>query len=149
MAYPSPPHVVSIGYEGRSVAELIQVLRTQHVSVLVDLRLTPISRKPGLSKTALAQALASAGIGYVHQRDLGNPKANRAGYRAGASESIDAYGEILSSIVGRTALRHVSELFDEGVVALLCFERNHEECHRQQVLEELDAMCAGLQVSYA
>lgn len=149
MAYSSPPHVVSIGYEGRSVAELIQVLRTQNVSVLVDLRLTPISRKPGLSKTALTHALASAGITYVHQRDLGNPKANRAGYRAGASESIDAYGEILSSAVGQTALRHVSELFDEGVVALLCFERNHEECHRHQVLEELDAMCTGLQVSYA
>jgi hypothetical protein len=31
-------------------------------------RLTPVSRKPGLSKTKLSEALAAVDIGYVHHR---------------------------------------------------------------------------------
>ncbi|PPJ18215.1 hypothetical protein C5E45_10195 [Nocardia nova] len=38
------------------------------VATVVDVRLTPISRKPGLSKTKLSAALAEAGIRYVHLR---------------------------------------------------------------------------------
>lgn len=53
--------VVSIGYEGKTVAQLL----AQDVKVLVDVRLTPLSRKPGLSKTKLAEALRAAGIDYL------------------------------------------------------------------------------------
>ena len=49
--------LVGVGYEGRTVEELIVQLHTLGVSRLVDVRLTPLSRKPGLSKTALGQAL--------------------------------------------------------------------------------------------
>ncbi|MDR1430587.1 MAG: DUF488 domain-containing protein, partial [Propionibacteriaceae bacterium] len=50
---------------------------------LVDVRQTPISRKRGLSKTALGAALSEAGIDYIHLRELGNPRDNRDGYRQG------------------------------------------------------------------
>lgn len=149
MTHASSPQVVSVGYEGRSVTELIEVLRRQNVFVLVDIRLTPISRKPGLSKTALALSLRAAGIEYVHHRELGNPKANRDGYRTGDARSLALYQRILASVSGRSALRHVTELFDGGTVALLCFERNHEECHRHQVVEELGSLCDELRVTYA
>lgn len=131
------PNLVSIGYEGRSVDELVETLRSQGVACLVDVRLTPISRKAGMSKTALAQALNAAGIAYVHHRDLGNPKDNRDGYRAGQATSFDRFQRVLSTTAGRDALRHVSELLDGGAVALLCFERDHAQCHRHQVAEEL------------
>ena len=117
--------------------------------MLVDIRLTPISRKPGLSKTALALALRAAGIDYVHHRGLGNPKANRDGYRARELESLALYQRVLTSSEGRLALQHVTELFDGGIVALLCFERNHDECHRHQVVEELGGLCGDLQITYA
>jgi uncharacterized protein (DUF488 family) len=143
------PQVVSVGYEGRSVEELVQVLRAEDVAVLVDIRLTPISRKRGLSKTALTSALRDAGIEYVHHRELGNPKWNRDGYRAGESTSLALYRRVLRSSEGRSALRHVTELFDGGTVALLCFERNHDACHRHQVVEELGELCEDLRVTYA
>ena len=47
------PTIVSVGYQGRSVNELIDVLRHGDVEVLVDVRLNPISRKPGFSKNPL------------------------------------------------------------------------------------------------
>lgn len=143
------PQIVSIGYEGRSVDELVRVLQADNVTVLVDIRLTPISRKPGLSKTALANALRAAGIEYIHHRELGNPKSNREGYRAGESTSLALYERVLNSTGGRSALHHVMELFDGGTVALLCFERNHGECHRHQVVDELRGLCGDLRVTYA
>lgn len=148
MPHASSPQVVSVGYEGRSVNDLIAVLRDQNVAILVDVRLTPISRKPGLSKTALAGALHAAGIEYVHHRELGNPKRNRDGYRAGDAAALELYRSVLTSAPGKSALHHVGELFDGGTVALLCFERDHDECHRRQVVRELGEIHGDLQVTY-
>nr|WP_300142132.1 DUF488 domain-containing protein [Propionicimonas sp.] len=149
MTYAPSPQLVSVGYEGRSIDELVQVLLAEDVAVLVDVRLTPISRKPGLSKTALKNALRDAGIEYVHHRELGNPKWNRDGYRAGESTSLALYQRVLGSSEGRSALRHVTELFEGGTVALLCFERDHDHCHRHQVVKELGELCDDLRVTYA
>jgi len=52
--------IVSIGYEGRSLDEFVQALKGHRVDVLIDVRLTPISRKKGFSKTALSEALWSS-----------------------------------------------------------------------------------------
>lgn len=129
--------LVSIGYEGKTVDDLVAQLVEQGVRVLVDVRLTPLSRKPGLSKTKLSEALAAADIGYVHHRALGNPKDNRAGFRAGEPESRARYRDVLETAAAADALAHVTELLDGGVVALLCFEQDHSECHRDIVVRRL------------
>ncbi|WP_396912834.1 DUF488 family protein [Mycolicibacterium sp.] len=129
--------LVSIGYEGKSVDDLVAQLLEQGVRVLVDVRLTPLSRKPGLSKTKLSEALAAVGISYVHHRALGNPKDNRAGFRAGEPESRARYRDVLETAAATDALAHVTELLDGGVVALLCFEQDHSECHRDIVVRRL------------
>ncbi|GBE67803.1 hypothetical protein MFM001_42650 [Mycobacterium sp. MFM001] len=124
------PSLVSVGYQGKSIDDLVERLVAQHVQILVDVRLTPLSRKPGFSKTKLAHALAAAGISYIHHRALGNPKDNRAGFRAGNPAAIQRYCKVLNGDAASAALEHVAELLDDGVVALLCFERDHTECHR-------------------
>lgn len=140
------PHLVSIGYEGRSVEDLVRALELQDVQVLVDVRLNPISRKKGLSKTALSHALAAAGIRYVHHRELGNPKDNRDGYRLGRADARERFSEVLDSDAATAALRHVSELLENGAVALLCFERDHSQCHRAQVADAVLGGRSGLQL---
>lgn len=134
---PAVGTLVSIGYEGRTVDDLVVQLVNQGVRVLVDVRLTPLSRKPGLSKTKLSEALAAVGICYVHHRALGNPKDNRAGFRAGEPQSRARYRDVLKTSAATDALAHVSELLDGGVVALLCFEQDHAECHRDIVVRRL------------
>lgn len=129
--------LVSLGYEGRTVEDLIGHLRRESVTVLVDVRLTPLSRKPGLSKQRLADALASAGIRYVHLRALGNPPENRTAFRAGDPDSRAYFRDLLRQEHAVEALRHVAELLDGGTVALLCFEREHSACHRHVVAEVL------------
>ena len=110
------------------------------VSRLVDVRLNPISRKPGLSKTALRHALAEAGIDYEHRRELGNPKANRAGF-AGAPTELTTARSIFKTLLDRPeADKALNELAASGrteLVALLCYEADQRRCHRDVVLQEI------------
>ena len=64
-------------------ADLFASLKANRVKLLIDVRDVPISRKPGFSKTSLAQGLADAGIGYLHLKGLGDPKPGRIAAREG------------------------------------------------------------------
>lgn len=129
--------MVSVGYEGRTAPELVADLQRESVTVLVDVRLTPLSRKPGMSKRRLASALDGVGIRYEHLPALGNPRENRAAFRAGDPRSRESFREVLTDARGAEALRHLAELLDGETVALLCFERAHQTCHRLMVAEAL------------
>lgn len=105
---------------------------------LVDVRLNPISRKPGFSKRQLGDALAEAGIGYRHERALGNPRDNREPFD---QERYEAY----LREVGPAALAEVTELAGSVRIALLCYERQHRDCHRSAILD-LAARQHGIRV---
>lgn len=53
---------------------------TAGVVTLVDVRLNPISRRRGLSKTALRTRLEEESIVYEHLPASGNPRDNRQGF---------------------------------------------------------------------
>jgi uncharacterized protein (DUF488 family) len=81
------PGVIGVGYQGQTIDQFIGSLVDMRVTCVVDVRLTPLSRKFGFSKGSLARALASRGISYEHTPALGNPHDNRrcfAGDDAGA-----------------------------------------------------------------
>lgn len=123
-----PATIVSVGYQGRSVHELIEVLRDGEVELLVDVRFNPISRKSGFSKNPLSQALADAGIGYRHERSLGNPRDNRDPF------DRERYENYLRE-VGSAVLAEILELAKSVRIALLCYEREHCDCHRSYILD--------------
>lgn len=137
--------IISIGYERRTPSELIRVLQDLDVELLVDVRLNPISRKPGLSKSSLAEALKEAGIDYLHERQLGNPKDNRDGYRRGLKSARNRYRRHLQNGASE-AYRGVIDLARGSRLALLCVERDVEECHRSSILEAAEADLPGLTV---
>ena len=75
----------TIGYEGFTSDEWLDSLVASGVQTVVDVREMPLSRKPGFSKSRLADALRARGIEYVHLRSLGNPKEYRHRLRNGWS----------------------------------------------------------------
>jgi uncharacterized protein (DUF488 family) len=143
------PHtggVIGVGYEGRTLDELVTQLVAMDVSRLVDVRLNPISRKPGLSKTALGRALTAAGIAYEHRRELGNPKTNRSGFAGDDTEWKQArsrYQELLRQPEAIEALDAVAKAASEERVAVLCFEADEHRCHRDLVLAEARQRLTG------
>lgn len=138
--------VLSIGYEGRTADELVELVAARAADVVVDVRLTPRSRRPGLSARGLAAALAERGIGYRHLPGLGNPKANRAAFRGvEPAEGRARYLEQLGT-VGAADLTELEALLAGHRVALLCVERDPARCHRSCITEQLAAVLPGLVV---
>jgi len=129
--------LAQVGYQGHTLTSLLAELAAAGVSRLVDVRLNAVSRKPGFSKTALREALAGAGIVYSHWPELGNPKANRAGFGGTAAE-VDAARAAYAGLLTRPAAMHSVDRLVEAAraqtVALLCFEADVERCHRLVLL---------------
>lgn len=135
--------IIGVGYEGLDPDGLVSKLRLRGVRTVVDVRLNPISRKRGLSKTALRARLAEDEIGYEHLPSLGNPRDNREGFAEldgrAARNARAKFGELLDTEPAREALSRVTELAAVGTVALLCFEQDETRCHREIVLTALRA----------
>jgi uncharacterized protein (DUF488 family) len=129
--------LLSVGYEGRSADDLLHALTEAGVEVLADVRLNPLSRKPGLSRKRLAEALRAAGISYVHLPALGNPKDNRPGFARREQAAWDRYRAGLTDPAADDALEELGELARTRPVAVLCFEHDPTGCHRSLVLAEL------------
>lgn len=140
--------IIGVGYEGHDISSFIGHLQPWKIDVLVDVRLNAISRKKGFSKTALASALAEAGIRYEHLPVLGNPKDNRDGFWSpGTKEAARAhkkYRELLEQETAAEALNYLAQLAGTAHVALLCFEASQACCHRRLILEAVDAEAAVL-----
>jgi uncharacterized protein (DUF488 family) len=135
---------VGIGYEGRSLEHLITELAALDVTTLVDVRLNAISRKRGLSKRALGEALNSAGIAYLHRPELGNPRDNRAGFAESPQTDTGRaarakYAEYIDTEAGRAAIDELAELATCRRIALLCFEASELHCHRRETLAAIRA----------
>lgn len=127
------------GYEGRSVEDLVARACRDGGATVVDVRLTPISRKRGFSKRALAERLKSCGIEYIHLPGLGNPRDNREGFASPtAPAGVEAHErfnrEVLSSPDAVDALAELERLSEDRPVILLCFEADGACCHRSLVI---------------
>ena len=128
--------IFTIGYEGATVPEFVAALQGAGVERVIDVRAVPNSRRPGFSKTPLRNALAEAGIDYVHLRALGTPADGRAAARAGRHSDLERIysGQLeLPEAMAEAAL--MIELASEKPSALLCYEREPAHCHRTLLLE--------------
>jgi uncharacterized protein (DUF488 family) len=127
--------IFTIGYEGTTVGEFLSALQSAGVERVIDVRAVPNSRRPGFSKTPLRNALAEAGIDYVHLRALGTPADGRAAARAGRHADLERIyaGQLeLPEAIAQSA--QMVGLADEKPSALLCYERDPAVCHRSLLL---------------
>lgn len=123
--------IITIGYEGATVGEFLAALQSARVERVIDVRAVPKSRRPGFSKTPLRNALAEAGIEYVHLRALGTPADGRAAARAGRQSELERiYDAQLALPEAIVAAEEMKALAAERPSALLCYERDPGGCHR-------------------
>ena len=142
------PKLFTVGYEGRSLDELIAELLDAGIDRLIDVRELPLSRRRGFSKTALSDALREADIEYVHVKALGNPKPNRERYWAGDVEGGAAVYRKHLNNGSRSALVELADSLGDDPACLLCFERDHTECHRDVIVEALQELRPQLTISH-
>lgn len=122
--------VFSVGYEGRTIDELVHLLSKSRVCVLVDVRENAVSRRPGFSKSRLSAALQEAGIRYRHEPLLGNPKENRQWFQ---SDRVETGRRRYFRHLNNGSRAAFDALVDEAMttrVAVLCVEKDEARCHR-------------------
>jgi len=128
--------IFTIGYERRSLEDLIAHLRDAGVTRLVDVRERPMSRKPDFRKNILAAACEQAGIAYESWPRLGSTAAQREKLKTtgDVSHFMSRFRDFARR--GRRAeLEALSHLAQREPIALLCYERAHDECHRAVVAD--------------
>jgi uncharacterized protein (DUF488 family) len=130
----------TIGYEQTPASAVLDELEQAGVRLLVDVRAIAASRRPGFSKNQLAAGLLERGISYLHLRGLGTPKEGRDAARRGKFETLHRiYAAHLKQPQAREELDQLSALVRKsGPVCILCYERDHRECHRQWIAEIIE-----------
>lgn len=131
--------LLTIGYEGSTLADFLETLRLAKVEAIIDIRDLPVSRKAGFSKNALADALQKCGISYVHLKELGDPKDGRNAARSGDFDKFKRiYLARLKTSSAKAELKEAVDVARKSKACLLCYERDHKTCHRLMVA---DSMC--------
>lgn len=136
-------HLYTIGYEGEQITSWIKKLKQAGITVLIDIREKAISRKKGFSKTALQKELQANDIAYLHFRNLGSPSKIRKKLMEDKDyESFfQKYNEHLDE--QENTLRELVSLLEHEKACLMCFEKNHQQCHRSAVVKRLEKIYPG------
>lgn len=126
---------MTVGYEGRAAEEVFDILETNDVEVLLDVRIYPNSRKPGLSKSALREECERRGMRYVHDKKLGTPEELMEKEKETGEYDWEAYVEFLDQ--QDESLEAAAELAESETTCLLCYEADASECHRRFVADRI------------
>ena len=125
--------IFTFGYEGLSLKTFIQRLKAAGIRTVLDVRATPLSRKPGFSKSAFSSALESAGIVYAHLPAVGCPRNIRNRYKDDGDWAAYTRG-FLAYLRGQDeTLLEIATIAARSPSCLVCFEADFNRCHRTYV----------------
>jgi uncharacterized protein (DUF488 family) len=131
--------IFTIGYERSAIDQFVGFLVKQKIKILVDVRRNPLSRKPGFSKTKLAENLAKKKIEYVHFKSLGVPSSWRkqAKHKIITREKMfeDYAKKILPEATNE--LQKIKEMAAKKRLVILCYEADATDCHRRRITNKL------------
>ena len=132
----------TIGYTGKSIEVIIDLLESNGIRTLVDIRQNPVSMyRPELTKGNLLKALSGRGIHYAHVPELGVPRDIRA--KAIDTGNREVIWEWYDQYVVQPYIRKNMHWFlngNEHPVALMCVELDPQDCHRHRLFIALEEM---------
>lgn len=129
----------TIGHSTHSEQHFIELLHSQGITQLVDIRRFPRSRKfPHFSAENLARALQEAHIKYFWLESLG-------GFREAVSDAqtrsqtkaFAGYSAYMATVPFTETLHKLIEIAGAGPTAIMCAESLWWRCHRRLVADAL------------
>ncbi len=123
----------TIGYEGKDIDAFLNILIKNKVNMLIDVRKNPFSMNFSYVKATLKKYLDSVGIEYLHIPELGIESEDRRDLK-----TKEDYELLFAKYRKRLPLKEVYinriiELGKRKKIALLCYEKDHDFCHRGQI----------------
>jgi len=128
----------TIGYESKSVDDLISQLKSHNIATLVDVREIPISRKRGFSKTVFSEYLNKSGIEYIHLKKLGSPKIIRKELKQN-KDYISFFKKYIEYIqLQKDILNDLYKIILNKNCCIMCYEDSPSKCHRKIICDEIE-----------
>jgi len=124
----------TIGYEGKTIEQFLNILILNNIRVLCDVRNTPFSHKFGFSKNSLSHFTKELNILYTHFPELGiEPSLRQAlNDRSDYQKLFTQYAYNVNS--KKESLEQIQSLIDTHQrIALMCFEHKPQDCHRHKL----------------
>jgi uncharacterized protein (DUF488 family) len=137
---PTPLSLFTVGHSTRTLAELVDLLREHGVTLLVDVRTVPGSRRmPHFRKAALAAELPGLGLEYAHLPELGGlrrprPDSLNAGWR---NDSFRGFADYMGTPDFEAGLDRLLDLAGDRETAVMCAEAVPWRCHRSLISDAL------------
>ncbi len=132
--------VYTIGHSTRTIEEFVRILRAAGIRRLVDIRTIPKSRRnPQFDTENLSKSLGSAGIEYLHMKELGgfrSPKkdSRNTGWR---NDSFRGFADYMQTPGFDSALAELVRLSAGMRTVVMCAEAVPWRCHRSLVGDAL------------
>src|SRR5690606_41779283 len=134
--------VYTVGHSTRSIEELVALLAEHGITVLVDVRRFPGSRRhPQFGRDSLERSLLTHGIRYVHAPDLGGRRAAQPNSPNTAWRNVGfrGYADYMQTPEFAATLARHEELAQQETEAILCDEAGQWRCHRRLIADALVA----------
>ena len=134
------PLICTIGHSTHPFDEFVDLLKTNEVTHILDVRTVPRSRhNPQFNKETLPDALQAAGIRYTHLPGLGglrhtNKDSINGGWR---NLSFRGYADHMQTAEFSENVQEVMELAEHERCALMCAEAVPWRCHRSLIADAL------------
>jgi uncharacterized protein (DUF488 family) len=125
----------TFGYEGLSVELFLARLKSAYIETVIDVRANPISRKRGFSKRSLSAELEKGGLSYIHAPAMGCPKEVREEYKLNQDWAIYTEGFLAYLATQTASLDGLAKIAQASTCCLVCFEADHDRCHRKSVAQ--------------
>jgi uncharacterized protein (DUF488 family) len=141
------PGIFTICYEGRDIDKFLNILVSNEIDTLIDVRRNPFSMKFSFTKNKLNNYLGKIGIKYLHIPELGIEGEERKNLITlkDYKELFVKYNEdTLNNNIDK--VKEIIELGNNHRLALMCFEADIETCHRGVIAEKIKSL-TGLEVT--
>jgi len=122
--------------------EFLELLKASGIRALADVRQFPGSRRfPHFNRDQLPEALAAAGIDYVHFPELGGRRRTRADSpnTAWRNEAFRGYADYMDTAAFQSGIERLLQLAKEKPTAMMCAEVLWWRCHRGLIADHLKA----------
>lgn len=132
----------TIGYEGISLEQYLNMLIGKDVKILVDVRNNPMSMKYGFTKSQLLNACNSVGIQYIHFPEVGiiSEQRQELTCQDDYDRLFQKYRQEIIPNTLSTQENIFNLLLQKKRIALTCFEANSCQCHRKHLAEAITAL---------
>ena len=117
--------IYTIGYQGRTIDEFLNLLEKYDIDHLVDVRSYPTSKMEDFSKDDLKETLFKKSMMYKHLPGLG-----------GLGD--EDYKETMLSDRWKSSYKELKSLAKDGKTSMMCLEKDPSHCHRRFISDRLE-----------